>query len=584
MLMIRFLAPDARRDESGAYSIFFAIIATLLLGVGALAVDMGNAYQRRAETQSQADLAALSAAPSLTNHATAVSQVLKYLKANTKAGQAGNLATLSTANLTDGNVNNGEVTFPSQYMMKVVTPQALVEFGLAKAMSKSGVNVLSTATVGVGSPGAPRTMPFYAVKNSGCDYGTQTLTDPANGKAKTAAEMAGVTLAPPTTDPTSSSNSTLTDASPYQFDVGTTGTITLTGSQLSAVTRIGFFRTPTETPNVFEEAITVNTNNNQISAAPVPTDVTNYAGVWWIRVYKPNGNKGWSPVVGAIPIRVGDGPIECAGVSSSGNFGTLKLARSTATSTWAPDNIALGLESPLSLVGIDPTYATQIPQCTPGSTGVVYTPTTSSGVTRLANTNCVDTDTGLTSNVTTQGLVTGTGSGAPGRLVGATTSTVPGRQCGPGHTTASRTMLSKTLNDDTLSCFMTNPAAPLSSIASGSYNAGPALDPAIYDSPRFGYVPVVSTMPTSGGSNHYAIVEMRPAFITSESNASTYTTQQFVDGTSATTTNGLTIPVNKVTSLRVFLFNSNALPNSGGNVIPGTVIDPHGPLVSVLTD
>ena len=53
---------------------------------------------------------------------------------------------------------------------------------------------------------------------------------------------------------------------------------------------------------------------------------------------------------------------------------------------------------------------------------------------------------------------------------------------------------------------------------------------------------------------------------------------------STTSTNGLTMSNNKVTTLQVFLFNSNALPNSGGNVIPGTVIDPHGPLVSVLTD
>ena len=582
--MIRFLAPSARRDEAGAYSIFFAIIAAMLLAVGALAVDLGNAYQRRAETQSQADLAALSAAPSLTNHATAVSQVLKYLKANTKAGQAGDLATLTTTDLTDGDVNNGEVTFPSQYMMKVVTPQALVEFGLAKSMNKSGVNVLSSATVGVGSPGAARTMPFYAVKSSSCDYGTQSLTDPANGKAKTASEMAGVTLAPPTTDPTSSSNSTLTDVTPYQFDVGATGTITLSGTQLSAVTRIGFFRTPTDTPNAVETVIAVNTNNNSITAAPVPANVYNNAGIWWVRVYKPNGNKGWSPVAGAIPIRIGDGPIQCGGVSSSGNFGTLKLARSTATSTWAPDNIALGLQAPLSLVGIDPVYTTQIPQCTPGAAGVVYTGTTGAGVTRYANTDCVDTDTGLTSNVTTQGLITGTGSGAAGRLVGSTSTSVPGRQCGPGHTTASTTVLTKTLNNDTLSCYMTNPAAQLSTIASSSYNAGPALDPSIYDSPRFCYVPVVQVTPSSGGSNHYAVVEMRPCFITAESNTSSYNSQQFVDGTASTTTNGLTIPVNKVTTLRVFLFNANALPNSGGNVIPGTVIDPHGPLVSVLTD
>lgn len=576
-----------KRDEEGAYAIFFAIVMSVLLGIGALAFDLGNAYQRRAETQSQADLAALAAAPSLANHTTAVAQVLRYLKLNTKAGQSGGLAALTTADLTDGNLNNGEVTFPSQYFMKVTTPQALVTFGLARAMKKTSINVYSTATVGVGSPGAAKTMPFYAVKGNGCDYGTQSLTDPANGKAKTAAEMAGITLASPTTNPTKLSNASLTDVTPFQFDVGTAGTITINGSQLSSVSRIGFFRTTAETPNVFEEAVTVNTNNNSITAAPVPTNVTNYPGIWWIRVYKGSGNTGWSPVAQAIPIRVGDGPIQCGNISSSGNFGTLKLPRTESPSSWAPDNIALGPQLPMSLVPIDPTYTTQIPQCTPGVTGVIYSVTSGQNA-GLANTDCVDTDTGLTSLVTTQGLITGTGSGNAGRLVGATTTTVPGRQCGPGHSTSPRIMVSQTLNDDTLSCFMTNPATPLSTIASSTYNSGAALDPAIYSSPRFCYVPVINVVPSSGGSNHYAIVEMRPCFITSEDNTSTYNTQKFTDtgGTvsSTTTTNGLTISNNKVTTMQVFLFNAKALPNSGDNVIPGTVIDPNGPLVSVLTD
>ena len=51
-----------RRDERGAYAVLFALLSTVLFGLAALGVDLGNLYQRKAETQSQADLAATSAA------------------------------------------------------------------------------------------------------------------------------------------------------------------------------------------------------------------------------------------------------------------------------------------------------------------------------------------------------------------------------------------------------------------------------------------------------------------------------------------------------------------------------------------
>lgn len=584
--MIRYLSRRRQRDERGAIAVMFALLAMVLFGVGALAVDLGNMYQRKAETQSQADLAALSSAPKLAGsnviaaHAAAVSQVAKYLKANVKLGQNGTYAAPTAAMLTDGSLYNGEVTFyPLEpYKMTVTTPQATVNFALAGAVGKSSYKVAASATVGVGSPGATRVMPFYAVTGSGCDYGTQSLSDPANGQVQPVVP----TLASPTTNPNQTSNAVVTDATPYQFNVGVSGaTITINGDKLASVDRIGFFRTLSESPNVVEVALgTANTNNNSITGVTLPTGVTNYAGVWWVRVYKSSGNKGWSSVSQAIPIRIGDGPIQCAGISNSGNFGTLKLARSTATSTWAPDNIAVGLQSPLSLaVQTDPL---SLPACAPGGSSVIYTATTG-GATRYANTNCVDTDTGLTALVTTQGLVTGTGSGYAGRLVGSTTTAVAGRQCGVGHSNSQRNMLGSSLNDDTLTCFMQNASMPLSTIASSTYSGGAVLDPAIYDSPRFCYVPVLALDPSTGGSAHYSIVDMRPCFITSESNTSTYNSQTFVDGTSSTTNNGLTIPSTKVTTLRVFFFNKNALPSTGA-ATPGVILDPNGPLVPILTN
>ena len=93
-----------------------------------------------------------------------------------------------------------------------------------------------------------------------------------------------------------------------------------------------------------------------------------------------------------------------------------------------------------------------------------------------------------------------------------------------------------------------------------------------------------AAQPTNGGSLHYSVVDMRPCFITAESNDSSYNTQQFTDGSVSSTTNGLTIPTNKVTTMRVFFFNKAALPADGGSAQPGLILSPTGPLAPVLVD
>lgn len=581
-------------DERGSIAVIFALTAALMFGVGALAVDLGNMYQRKAETQSQADLAALSAAPALgcsatpcetlaVRHQNAVDKVRDYLKSNTKLGQSGGLAALTSAMLTDGDLSNGEVTFPADYTMKVVTPSARVDFTLAEGASAgtSSSNVNASATVGVGTPGSQAILPMYAVQSGGCDYGSQTLTDPANGHHVTSVPS----LPSPLHDPGQTSNATLTGADPYQFDVGvTTGVITtISGSHLSSVNEIEFFSDPLNSPappaTVVAQTIVSNTNNNAISSIPVPTAVTNYAGVWWIRTYTATGNKGWSPLDQSLPIRIGNGPIQCPSSVVSGNFGTLKFPRSDSNaSNWLDMNIANGIQPPGSFqTTSDPA---EIPNCNPGDAGVIYSPTTGNSV-PLTNTNCVDTDTGLTSLSVTRGLL----SDSPSRLANKpTTSSVTGRYCGPGATNNnSRSAGGYTFNNDTLSCFMTDPAMSLSTIASATYSGGPALDPAIFDSPRFVYVPVVATDPSNGGSAHWSVVGMRAGFITGEANSSKYSSQAWSPNSSAAD-NGVTISNGKVTSLQIFLFNDSALPDQGGGAQPGVILDPNGALVPFLID
>lgn len=581
-------------DEAGAVAVLFALLALVLFGVGALAVDLGNMYQRKAETQSQADLAALSAAsamacaPAVTGcgtiadrHQYAVDRVRDYLKSNTKLGQSGGLATLTSGMLTDGDLANGEVTFPGDFTMKVVTPSAEVDFTLAQgANAGTSANVNASATVGLGTPGSNATLPFYAVQSGGCDYGSQTLTDPANGHHVTSVP----TLPAPLHDPAQTSNTVLTAADPFQFDTGVNGTIaSITGSHLSSVTEIEYFSDPQNNPAppalVVAQTIVSNTNNNLISNVPVPPDVANNPGVWWIRTYTSTGNKGWSPLDQSLPIRIGDGPIQCNSTVVNGNFGSLKLPRlDTGPANWLDWNVAQGLQLPLSLQATsDPA---EIPNCTPGDVGVNYSTTTGSP-TLVTNTNCVDTDTGLTALRTTKGLLSNT----PSRLGNKpTTSSVSGRFCAPGATNNnSRSAGGFTFNNDTLSCFMTDPSMPLSTIASASYSGGAALDPAIYDSPRFAYVPVVAQDPSHGGSAHWSIVGMRAAFITGESASSKYNAQAWAPNSSATD-NGITMSGSRVTSVQVFFFNDSALPSQGGGAQPGVILDPNGPLVPFLID
>ncbi len=564
-----------RRDERGAYAVMFALLATSLFGVAALGVDLGNLYQRKAETQSQADLAATSAVARLpVSQAAAVQAAADYLNHNRKQGQTA----ITTSQLTDGDTANGEVTFPSRYFMKVLTPGAKVQFGLSVPLTgTSSTDVSSSATVGLGTPAADHLIPFYAVFGEGCDYGAQTLSDPANGHVQS---IVPTSLQTPSTNASQSTNSVLDHATPYQFDIGVTGTVTVHGTGLSGVTVVGFYRKTSELPNRYEVAIPSNGASDQLSVT-VPSGVASAPGVWWIRVYKDSGNKGWTALDNALPIRIGDGPIMCPGTSDSGNYGMLKLSRSTQPSTWAPDNIASGLEPPLSLtVQTNPAV---IPICWPGGPNVVYSPTTGSA-TRYANTNCVDTDTGLTAQVATQGLVTGTGTGKPGRLtLQPTTTQVAGRKCAPGKVTKQRQLLGRSLNDDVLTCFLANPAMTIAEIASPAYSGGAVLDPEIYNSPRFCYVPVISVDPSTGGSSHYSITDIRPCFITSEANESSYNSQLFTDGTPDTTMNGTDIQSNKVVSMHVVFFNKKALPASGA-AQAGVILDPNGPLVPVLSD
>jgi Flp pilus assembly protein TadG len=580
----------ARGSQRGTVAIIAALAAVVIFGLAAGAVDLGNAYQRRAEVQQQVDLAALSSADKLpadtaTNKTTIQNAVLCYLgdpagklpgypncsKLNKKYGQD------QVFKLTDGDYSNGEIVYDATnpYKMTVYGPSATVNFALAGIVGAHQTKVRARATVAMGSPGAAAEMPFFAVQSNSCDYGSHLLSQPANGQLETATLPADLQV--PSVDPTLvNDHLKLTTVTPSVIALNAAAaTVSLTGQKLSSVNRVAFLRSVQETPNRFEvtSANFGAASNGGITNIQIPAAMTAQPGVWWIRVYKPvnneSGNKqaGWSALSQAIPLQIGEGYFDCDG-SNSGNFGSLLIPRtdvSNSTSNgWLPNNIAHGLQRPLSLAVLAGASIAN-PYCVPGATGVVYSPGTGnpSSSDLHPRTNCVDTDTGLTATSATSGLVTGTPLFS-GRLAKPTSTGVlqggaRNGDCGPGHSSSTRTVAGVPINNDVLSCFMVSPTMPLSTIATASYNGGPALDPAIYNSPRFCYVPVIGVKASNGGSQHYGIVDIRPCFITGETVTSTYNSQSMIDGTD----NGLTVPVSKVTAIRVIFFNSNALPAQG---------------------
>ncbi|MGZ4496609.1 MAG: pilus assembly protein TadG-related protein [Nocardioides sp.] len=574
------------RDERGAVAIMFAVCALALFAVSALAVDLGNGYERRREVQSQADLAALSAAAALPDKVAALAAVCRSEVFNQKVGQdpaacATGTAVLS-ATTTDSNpvcpgdsVTQGKafVYFfaTNAYRMKVCSPPALVSFGMARALPGvgTGMDVHANATVISGTPGAGAGLPFYGVAGTGCDYGAQALTDPANGQAQATlpADLDSPVPAP-------NQNVSITALTPGQIDSGlTTATLHITGSGLSKVTAVGYYRSTSAVPSKVEPGTLPSASDSTGKSVDfaVPLTVLQSTDLWYVRVYQTGQNSnqtGWSTA--ALPLRVGDPVISCGSLSSSGNFGSLKLPRTDSNDStsngWMANNIIAGPQSPLSLA-IDPAAASPW-TCADGTPGVVYSTVTGNPLLKTG-TNCLTTDTGLTSTAATSGFITGTTLFPTGRLAGKPTATgiTPAHHdCGPNHTTGTRVAAGIAINNDTLTCFMTDPTMPISTIASPTY-AGPAvLDPAIFSSPRFCYVPILRVDPSHGRSLSYSIVDMRPCFITGETNTSTYNAQTFVGGTGAN--NGVTMSSTgtRIQTLGVVFINRNALPTTGAQV------------------
>lgn len=585
-----------RRDEQGAVAVIYAIVVMLLLGVSALAVDLGNTVARRTATQSQADFAALAGAAELeatpvqggTPSTEVVESVRDYLNSNQPQDderacwRTAPPTCVTSAHLTDGAEANGEVRYTADGL-EVVAPRVRVDFGFAGVFGAEGTYVGGAATVTV-KTGGVRVMPAFAVQ--GCDFGRQTLTDPANGPVDS-----GV---PPLAFNTHT-NGTNLSALGLRDAIGTTVTelqpgssgnlLTLQASNWENSRYLGFFRSDNADPALVlsqqhfwsqGDATRTdlspgtsgytpgapNANGSRSVEALIPDLVTATNGVWYVRVFNGTDAAGrWSPADEALPLRVGGAVLECAAGSVEGNFGTLRLPRTVPSNTaeHLPANIALGVQRPIT-----PTvhaWAVANPASAGACQHSVNGAVVSWGSYLRAGTNCVGTDPGVSAHVATKGLVTG-GTGYSGLLTTQLTRT----GCDPTGGSASRTVTVQprdyALNDEVLTCYLSNGTTSLADIARRDYSGGPVLDAAVFSSPRFLWVPVLALDPGTGAQAQdagYSIIDFRPGFITDEPASPTAVRNSH----QATTENGLTVSNNGVTQIKIFFFNQAALPRDG---------------------
>jgi hypothetical protein len=599
-----------QRNERGATALVVGMSAVLLFSMGALAVDLGNAFFRKRDAQTQADFAALAGASDLPADSTApsasdpaVQAVAEYLVENhpqDDTGTAYPAVSTVAGNVVDGDQTNGEVCYgtwkrispepstPPYYdcaqqatsKLAVLTPQAEVDFGLAGVLGPEYGNttVFGVAGVGLRSPGMG-VMPVYAV--DGCDYGPQTVTDPAGG------QTIPVTR-PPMEFQSDTNDAVLDSLTPASIALNEVSGLTVNGNKLTGVTKIGFFREKdVDTPDFVEQALPAiaspNPNNNTAAITSIPTGVTSVEDVWWVRVFKPGTAQKpvnqWSSAATALPLRVGEAVLECESGSSDGNFGTLRLPRAGGDTG---DDLSMNFATPLEFsLARYPDPAPDI--CTGLSLPAVHVPDEADlveGQVLDTGTNCVPTDPGLPALSATEGLIKGV-NGEDGRLEEPTSTGCDPNggsdQYGADLGGSTGTVM---INDDILTCFFTDDSVTIDQISKPSYSGPAVISPKVFSSPRFFWLPVVAVDPVNGTSQEYSIVDFRPAFITDQPLNATKVNRY----TGTTTHNGLLIESGQLKTLKVVFFDIDALPETVDNSGPTTEWLGFGPKVITLTD
>lgn len=559
---------SAVRDERGAVAVMVSVTVVVLFGVAALSVDLGNAWARKRAIQKQADLSVLSAAHLLpttdTNSATIAAEVARYLAENLATGQAG---AISGEQLLNDVESDGEIHFLSSAgdpctvgcpRMRVVTPSARVEFGLAGVLGQSGTDLQRSASVEVYSavPDGPSLVPFWLP--SGCALGPAFMDASGGNPGKL-------------TDDALPSDVT-------QGEHGIQGPPSPPGTGPGATVDVSNLRLVSIPPNIDRASIRFvapdgtwhdyavtdvgKTDPLVVPAFNVGTEVTDVAGEW--RIYGIVQEKGAKslPQISKdhLTFTVGPSstessttteateatpvPVGCVG-QQRGNFGQLDSPRQDVSGTNGrlAANIAMGLDHFLEPFVFAPDQA-ETKDCGKSGSYIVGAKPDDQP---LDGRNCIRGDTGNDVPALTAGFLTGVPDlSAEGRIsADRGTTTCPERD-DVSHGGV-------VVNNDVLSCFLRG-GATLATISQPAGVDSTMLDPAVVDSPRFVWLPVVYAADRAQ-KNFQPIREFVPAFITDETQLSTATSSD------ATGDNGVVLNGSgQVKSIQVFVFNKLALP------------------------
>ena len=341
---------DRKRDEHGATALLAALLAVVMLGLGAVVVDVGQAWAKRSLEQTSVDLAVMAAAAELTSggacNPEVVAKATEFLVSKTENTVAGQYPIDLGGSKDDG---NGWIHC-EDWKVTLQAPASRVDYGLAGVVSDDDhVDVAAQATAQIKSPGQSASLPMYAV--AGCDTGHQQLSDPPPGPPPA--------VTPPALAPTGTaeirnlvvtpSEAPAESVAPFAVTVtgevkgiaaGTTGQVTFSNPAGGAPIPAG---TPVTLPTGG------GWNSFTISLPTVPQPVLDANGIWWVRIKVVTGaTTDFSPAAAAEPFTVGD-LLFCDGMVS-GNFGTLKIARSSGNpATWLEMNMIDGIEPTLQI-------------------------------------------------------------------------------------------------------------------------------------------------------------------------------------------------------------------------------------------
>lgn len=592
LINLQNLRRRAERGDKGAVAIMVAILASVLVVVAALSVDLGNAWSRGRIVQKQADVSALAAGSllpmSVDGSAGGTKQAIAeraaaYLNENLASGQP----TVTWQQLVnDSDWSNGHIEFQDDdgsactdncVQMQLTPPEARVDFGLAGVVA-SGTDVTRSATVRLFStlPDPKKIIPLWLP--SGCGYGPVD-GDTEQGPTPAPSTSTSTSTATATSSPTATATQipidpvgthTLSGPAAYSMPYGTTLAIkNLTITNVDKNTKKATVRaiSPNGTMYIDFAAAATKVNDATFSVADftIGTEVSNTPGVWKVYAVIEKGNKNTyssnvvnltvtgGPTATATASATATGtasaspsatsvPVGCTG-QDRGNFGQLYSPRldTTNKSTALARNLAFGLDH-LPIPFDQVSYTIQ-KECAQSNGNNPIAGAQLDDVSRDGN-NCIIGDTGNDGPKLYDGLI-GEVDSKPGRLNvsgdASRNTTCPSR--------SNKVYGSYTVNNDVLSCFLRG-SGTLDKLAQETGVDQTMLDPSIVNSPRFVYLPMVYATDRAQ-KGFQPIVDYIPAFITDETQTS-----------AATADNGIEVTGNSIKVIRLFAFNKAALPLS----------------------